>query len=312
LPEGEIVTIDRAQTADAAHTLYVGFHTNTKGTLKIDGAAVTGTVGSSSLAIHPVVLSGAMPSVIQPKVNGDCYDGTCNDVRISVDEYLVRVPGPWAVAIHVLDGLGAGEAQATVSSMTDPAYDPGKANGGIVGAAVYRGSKQNYVVASSAQGGKAGDSMTYNVPGASSGRHIVFDAPEDADGHSQVAATVAGDQCAVTITAGAGFTGRPLMFQVSTVADGCKATEDTDVPSSGPPPGGGVAPIGGGGGAGNSSGGGTTGGDGNGSGGTGVPGANSLTGGCGCALSTSSGIPAPLLLTVALGAMLMAGRRRRR
>ncbi|HEY2901493.1 MAG TPA: MYXO-CTERM sorting domain-containing protein, partial [Polyangia bacterium] len=318
LPEGEVVVIDRVHTADAAHTMYVGFHTNTAGTLKIDGSAVTGTVGTSTLAIHPVFLSGATPSIVKPGMDDNCFDGTCSNVRIPVDEYLLKVPGPWAVAVHVLDGLGATEAQATVSSMNDPAYDPGKANGGIVGAAVYRGSKQTYVVAASAMDGKAGDTLSYAVPGASSGRHIVFDAPEDGDGKSQVTATVAGDQCTVSITAGAGFAGHPLMFQVSTAADGCKATEDTDVPSSGPPPGGGVAPIGNGGGStgsgGNNGNGGVSGGSGSGGGTGAVPGAtggNSLAGGCGCVVSSPSRLPGSLLLVAGLGVLIAARRRRR-
>ena len=44
LPEGEMVTIDRVHTADAAHGMYVNFHANTKGTLKLAGSVATGTV----------------------------------------------------------------------------------------------------------------------------------------------------------------------------------------------------------------------------------------------------------------------------
>jgi len=47
----------------------------------------------------------------------------------------------------------------------------------------------------------------------------------------------------VTITAGAGFAGHPLMFSVSTAADGCKLSEDTNVQPGEPPPGGGVNPV---------------------------------------------------------------------
>ena len=85
--------------------------------------------------------------------------------------------------------------------------------------------------------------MTYGVPGASASRHVVFDAPEDADGTSIVTATAKGGRCVVSITAGAGFTGHPLMFGVSSAADGCKATEDTSVPSGVALPDGGVSPA---------------------------------------------------------------------
>src|SRR5262249_16704870 len=122
-----------------------------------------------------------------------------------------------------------------VGSLNDSTYDPApQRNAGVIGAAIYRSSKQSYVVASSAQRGMAGTSMTYAVPGASAGRHIVFDAPEQADGRSTVTAAVEGDRCGVTITAGAGMTGHPLMFTVSTSADGCQVAEATDVPSSAP------------------------------------------------------------------------------
>ena len=54
--------------------------------------------------------------------------------------------------------------------------------------------------------------MTYGVPGASAGRHIVFDAPEDGNGMSVVKAAAQSGRCVLTITAGAGVAGRPLMF----------------------------------------------------------------------------------------------------
>ncbi|HXI59861.1 MAG TPA: hypothetical protein VNO55_27525 [Polyangia bacterium] len=321
LPEGEIVTIDRVRTGNPARGMYVSFHTNTAGTLKVDTATGTvgGTVGTSKVVIHPVTLSGATPVLVKPPVGGECYDGTCTNIRMSADNYTVKVPGPWAVAIHAIDGLGSDEAPAVVASLNDPVYDPGKMNDGIIGAAVFRSTKQSFVVASSAQDGKAPDMMTYQVPGASSGRHIVFDAPEAPDGQAQVTATVAGDHCAVTIAPGAGFAGRPLMFQVTSVADGCKATEDTNVSAGTPPPGGGVLPIGNG--TGNGPGGGNSGGGNGGAGGDSTPGGGNgnpgettaLTGGCGCVLAKTSS--SSLSLGGALAGVMIAlaaSRRRKR
>jgi len=238
LPEGEIVLIDRVVTGAASRNMYITIHTNTGGTLKMTSGIGVGTVGGSQVAIHPVVLSSGSPNVTKPAI-GECHEGRCTNVRVAVDAYNVQVAGPSAVAVHVIDGLATGEDQATVASLNDPAYDPGTQNAGVIGAAVYRGSKQSYVVASSAPMGDAGAMMTYAVLGTSAGRHIVFDAPEDGSGKSMVTATNSSGQCLVTITAGDGFTGHPLMFQVSAAADGCTVAEDTDVPSSGPPPGGG-------------------------------------------------------------------------
>ena len=52
LPEGEIVTIDRVQTADAAHPMCQILHANTMGTLQMNGNTAIGTVGGSQVAIH--------------------------------------------------------------------------------------------------------------------------------------------------------------------------------------------------------------------------------------------------------------------
>ncbi len=251
LPEGEVVTVDRVHTADASHFMYLSFHTNTGGTLLLSGAGASGTVGGSTVAIHPVLLPGATPAILHPQVT-DTYSfpcGSCTNARFPVDDYTAKVPGPWATAIHVIDGLGSGEAAAEVGSLNDDNFDPApKQNGGVIGAAVYRGSKQSYVVASSAVDGQAGTTMTYGIPGGSASRHVVFDAPEDGNGESLVSAAASGGRCLVTITAGAGFAGHPLLFSVGTAQSGCAVTQSTEVAPGTPPPGGGVSPIGGGGG----------------------------------------------------------------
>ena len=287
LPEGEIVTIDRVNTGSADRKMYVSFHANSGGTLKLDGSTATGTVGGSNLAIHALELSGGTASITQPPLeNGNCYTGNCRDVRIPVDDYEAKVPGPFAVAIHVIDGLASGEDPADTGSLNDERFDPApKRNEGVVGAAVYRGEKQSYVVASSAVDGDAGSTLTYAVPGASPARHVVFDAPEASDGTSDVKAAVDGERCVVTIVAGSGdgFKGHPLMFQLDTLDKNCKVTESTDVAPAEPAPGGGTSGAGN---AGESSGGGPSGGAGkSGSGGSsgGMPsgGRSSGSGGAG-------------------------------
>jgi hypothetical protein len=249
LPEGEVVTIDRVQTKDAAHFMYVNYHALTGGTLTINGNVATGTSGASKVAIHGVQLGGGTPAITHPstKGTGNYPCGSCTEGRFTNDNYGVKVPGPWAVAIHVIDGLGSSEAAAQVGSLNDSNFDPAPAqNGGVIGAAVYRGTKQSYVVASSAQRGVSPATMTYGVPGTSAARHVVFDAPEASDGHSTVTAAVQGSRCVVSITAGtagAGMMGHPLMFSVAAAANGCTVSEETNVPAGVPPPGGGVTPT---------------------------------------------------------------------
>jgi hypothetical protein len=218
--------------------MYVDFHTNTGGgNLKLAGAIASGPAGSSAVAIHAVLLSGGTSEIKTPNV-GDCtlscsYPcGQCDAARFAIDEYSVAVPGPWAVAIHAIDGLDKAETPAVVGSLNDDTFDPApKQNGDVIGAAVQRSSKLSYVVASSEQDGAVGATMTYGVPGTSPSRNVVFDAPEDANGKSTVTAAASNGRCVLSITAGDGFTGHPLMFTVSTAADGCAVTDGTNVPA---------------------------------------------------------------------------------
>jgi hypothetical protein len=292
LPEGEIVTIDRVRTGAASRGMYVSFHANTGGTLKLSGGVATGQVGGSQVAIHQILLSGGSAAITKPPV-GDCFTGpigACISVRLAVDKYAVKVPGPYAVAIHVIDGLEAAQAAALVGSINDDNFDPPpKQNDAVVGAAVYRDSKQSYVVASSAQDGAAGSMMTFGVPGGSAGRFVVFDAPEDAAGKSLVTASADGGRCAVTIAAGDGLVGRPLMFVVSPAADGCAVTEDVDVPVGSVPPGGGLH------------------------GGGGHGGGGSVTAGCACAAAgAGAGAGGAWSMMVLLGVALSAAKRARK
>jgi hypothetical protein len=136
----------------------------------------------------------------------------------------------------VFDALGSGETQATVGSMNEVPYDDAGSNASVVGAAVFRASKQTYVVASSAEDGNAGATLAYGALGISAARHVVFDAPEDANGMSDVTTTVSGDRCVVTITAGPTYAGHPLMFQTAAATDGCTVAVDLDVPPGTTPP----------------------------------------------------------------------------
>jgi hypothetical protein len=235
LPEGEVVILDRVRSNNAGETTLLNFHTTTE--LTQNGDAVTATVGASTLAIHTVALSGGTPSVQAVPANEDCYDGTCVAGRFDTYAYSVEIPGPTALGIHVLDGLASDETPADVASINDPGYDPNGDNIAVLGAAVFRANTQSYVVASSAQDGIAGDMLNYSIPGSNAARHVVFDAPEEAEGNSDVSATVMGDRCMISITAGSTFVGHPLMFQVASAAEGCTVTEDLNVAPTAAPAG---------------------------------------------------------------------------
>ena len=282
LPEGEVVLIDRVDTGSATRNMYVTLHTNTGGGgLALSNGVYQGKIGSSQVVIHPVSIEGATPVISQPPVADCTLDceypcAMCDVGRFPSDAYRVTIPGPFAVGIHVIDGLALTDQPATIDSINDATIDPNSQNTGVIGASVFRSSMQSYVVASSAKDGVSPTTMTYGVPGGSAGRHIVFDAPEASDGTSAVTATAQSGRCVVSITAGSGggFTGQPLMFSVTNATSGCTVADSTTVTPGAPPTGGGID-------------GGETGGSsgGSGSGGSADNGSGSPSGskgGCGC------------------------------
>lgn len=239
-PEGEVVAIDRVRTGNARRNTYLNFHANTAGTLALDAAGLAvGSVGDSRLAIHRVRLSGGAPKIVKTR-KSNCPDdcrypcGSCTAARFDVDVYSVTVPGPFAVGIHVFDALGKAEPPARVGSINDAALDPARQNDAVIGAAVLRGSKQSYVIASSATDGGRAKMMRYGVPGDAAGRHVVFDAPEASDGTSLVTAQVQAGRCTVTVApgSGGGGAGHPLIFEVASAAGGCKVNAAADVPAA--------------------------------------------------------------------------------
>jgi len=230
-PEGEIVTLDRTRTDAIARKTYLRFRTPAK--LTLSGKVASGKVGTSLLAIHQVKVSGGTAAIKSYPAHDSCDSkmrGGCTHARFAVDEYSLEIPGPRALAIHALDALGVGESPAEVTSLNDAPIDVPPQNDGVLGAAVRRGNMTTYVVASSANDGVTGATMTYGVPGGTSSRHVVFDAPADAAGKSKVVVTASGGRCLVTITPGGSFLGLPLMFSVSSAAEGCKATDEPDAP----------------------------------------------------------------------------------
>ena len=269
--------------------------------------------GELQVVIHAAVLSSGTPTVTTVASSGDngCSSGnygSCTDARFAVSEYSLTIPTSPSLAIHVIDGLGSGESPATVASLSDPTVNTTPAqNGGVIGVSVTRSSTLSYVVASSATDGKAGATLAYGVPGTSAARHVVFDAPEDANGVSTVAATAQNGRCLVSITAGgaSGYAGHPLIFDIATAASGCTASQAQAAPP--PTAGSGNGASSGGG----SSGSGASSGSGGSSGGNGASAsvAAKASGGCGCDVVGTT--PASAWGAMAAGAALFFARRRR-
>jgi MYXO-CTERM domain-containing protein len=294
LPEGELVAVDRATTADATRKVYLRFRT--PGTLTAASASpfiARADVGLSSLAIHAVKLVPATAPVLRATtMASDCGTtpfGSCRISRSLTQEYSWEPGGPDVLAVHVLDGLAKGDAPADVAPIDAAPIDTSPAeNAGVVGASVYRAQKQTFVVEPATLPAPA--TLSYGVPGANPSRHVVFDAPADATGHTAVTATAKGDRCELTLTAGAGVTAAPAIFTLSAASDGCKVSEDADVAAGTVSPGsggferpGGGGPAGGGTGApGGTGAGGTSGGGTSGGGTSGVGTGGGVSGGCSC------------------------------
>ncbi len=234
LPNGEVITIDRARTDAPARGMAVRWRSMATLTLTADGAR--GSVGASELVIHQVARSGGTPEVRKiTQVSRTCQNGApynnCISARFPVDEYRFKVPGPSALAVTVFDGLKTGEPAATATDITKVDAK----NTTVVGAEVVRGSR-TVMVASSAKDGAAGAELAYVATGDAEARHIVFDAPET-DGKSAVVAAAEGGKCAVKITAGGALVGKPLVFRVGPASAGCTVTEEKGVALQNAPPG---------------------------------------------------------------------------
>jgi MYXO-CTERM domain-containing protein len=312
LPEGELVSIDHAQTKDTNHKAYLRFRT--PGTLTAMSASpfiAKADVGASSLAIHAVKLlpaGAAAPTMRATMKTDDCGTvkfGACRVSRSATQEYVWEPGGPDVLAVHVFDGLAMGEAPADVAPIDAAPIDTTPAeNAGVVGASIFRAQKQTFVVEPATLPAPA--TLTYGVPGMNPSRHVVFDAPVDGTGHTTVTATAKGDRCEISLAAGPGVTGGPAIFTLAPAAMGCTVSEDADVaPGTVSPGSGGFDRPGGGG---------PQGGAGSGAAGSGGgAGSGATTGsGCGCRAAgtgtVGSGLAAALAVATILGTRRRKGR----
>jgi MYXO-CTERM domain-containing protein len=311
LPEGELVSIDRAQTADTAHKAYLRFRT--PGTLTAMSASpfiAKADVGASSLAIHAVKLlpaGAAAPTMRATMKSDDCGTvkfGACRISRSVTQEYAWEPGGPDVLAVHVFDGLAMGEAPADVAPIDAAPIDTTPPeNAGVVGASIFRAQRQTFVVEPATLPAPA--TLSYGVPGTNPSRHVVFDAPVDGTGQTTVTATAKGDRCEVTLAAGPGIAGGPAIFSLAPASAGCTVSEDANVaPGTVSPGNGGFDRPGGGGPQ----------GGGSGAAGSGGGGGGGITtgGGCGCHTGGAGSAGGGLALALAVATISRARRRKGR
>ncbi|HXU02420.1 MAG TPA: hypothetical protein VN903_15755, partial [Polyangia bacterium] len=285
LSEGEVIVIDRATPVAPGQSAYLRFRT--PATLATEGGIARGKVGASALAIHLVSAKPQTAPDIHaiprtPECAGEVF-GACAGARFPVGEYAMKLTGPEVLAVHVLDALGADEPPARVAPIGD----------GLVGASVARGKQQTFVVEPA--DAAAPDRLSYAVPGAVASRHVVFDAPADDAGRTQVVADAKGDQCALTLVAAQGgdraMLATPAIFTVGAAAAGCTVAADVALAmdgADGPAP----APSG-----------------------LALPSAqprSKVSGGCGCALSQLRHKKIVLALSALVGVLIVVRRRRPR
>ena len=239
LPEGESIAVDRAVTGGRRRNVYVRFRTPAALTLAAAGGhpVARGQVGASALAIHAALVEPqAAPTTVAVPKSRDCADaaGACTAARFPVHEYALKVAGDEVLAIHVIDGLGRGEAPAEVAALREP---------DAVGVSVRRAGKQTYVVAAARPRARPPSTLRYGAAGAGTTRHVVFDAPgsDSGAGETVVSAAAGPDgrcQVKLSISGGKTIAGRPAIFALGPASGGCIISEDAaagQVIVAGPP-----------------------------------------------------------------------------
>ena len=207
------VVLDRARTGASSRALHVQFRT--PGELALSGPATRATVGDSSLVIDPVYL-GAGETQVVATAPGNCFGedttrGSCRATRFAVTDHRVKLPGPDALAIHVIDVAG------TDARVAKPTVTAGEDHRVI---SFERVGRRGSVILASGGAGR----LSYT---AAPGYHVVLEAPRDETGRATVTAQPAAEGCSVVVAAGSssrgGMSAHPLVYSVS---DACAVTED--------------------------------------------------------------------------------------
>ncbi len=210
-----LVVIDRATTTATSAPMILDFHT--PGTLALANATATATVGKSKLAIAEVALDTAPPirAVVATPSAKDCEHapakGTCDAARFPSTYYRLTVPGPDAVAAHVISAVDSGARPAVTQPIGEHGWD------GVV----VSGVRDAIVVWATAKAA----TLTYHAPRKAGMIHVVLDAP-DANGMVTLTAKADGDACTVTVAPGGTVAARPV---IAVLDDKCAVTIDPEL-----------------------------------------------------------------------------------
>jgi hypothetical protein len=234
--EGEVVLVDRVVTGDDARGLHL--RVRTPGELSLAGDRANAGVGSSSLAVEHVWSTSGTPSVREMPQGSECpsSDHQCDISRLPAgSEYRIDVAGPSAMAIHV---VSARSAAAGTHQMLN--------GDGFRGVVVPRANGAVVVVTNDARDAALAKSLSYVAP--SNAVHVVVDAPVDASGKSDVAATRDGTNCRVSVSphqgSTSGYDAQPLIVRLDAncvVADDGVAATPSATGAGGAPAGAGGA-----------------------------------------------------------------------
>lgn len=211
-----LVVVDRAKSGADARALHVRFRTPVTLGQGKEGI-VEGTNGRSALVIQPAyATAAATPPAVKQTPRGNCFGndtkrGNCMAARFPVNDYVVSLKGSQALGVHVLD---VGPAREKVA----PAHVWGAADHRVI--AFERGKAKGAVVVAE---NPAAQVLMYR---AEPGHHVVLDGP-GATGAGRATATAErdGTACKVTVRAAReGMDARPLALVVS---DACEVKEDS-------------------------------------------------------------------------------------
>jgi hypothetical protein len=207
---GTVITFDRIKTNDAARGAHL--RVTTPGSATVSASLATATLGKSSLRIQKMYASSGSLFAATPAVSDDCSGvdyGKCDKARFPVTAVKLDVDGPSPSALMVIDSDAAGAAAPPTQLLSGPGYR---------GVLLTRAATKTAIIGVDNADANPGAKLTYRVPAGGASRHIVVDAPRGATGRSDVAVSVVGSDCEVTIVpraAAGGFDGAPLVVDVS-------------------------------------------------------------------------------------------------
>ncbi len=220
-----LVVVDRAATHGAEWPMYLRFRVPAPFELAGDGA--TATIGGTQLAITNLLRTGGSPLRVSSTIK-DCFGegvkrGKCDAARFPVTDFRLTVPGGKPRAAHAISATGA--PRPTLAKLGDKGWSGVQITGVRDAVVVWPNEPHG--------------TFTYRARRGAAVTHVVLDAPETA-GKTSITAVADGEQCKVTVGAGAALSARPAIV---TLDGSCQVAVDPEAASAAPALGTRPAPI---------------------------------------------------------------------